>query len=87
MANGGNIEAWRCLMNPCDPRSNPNLCTGLRWKGQFVLSEDDPSAQTGTDTNYWCAATQSVIGPDGMLAAPGLCASPIRACHGTGKCG
>ena len=38
-------------MSDCisDLTNHPNLCPALRWKGQFVLSERDPSAQTGTD--------------------------------------
>jgi hypothetical protein len=75
-------------MTDCtDLTAHPNLCHGLRWKGQFVLSERDPSAQTGTDSSFWCMYTQTCVGPDGMNAEPSLCASPIRACHGTGKCG
>jgi hypothetical protein len=74
-------------MTDCtDLRDHPNLCPALRWKGQFVLSEPDPSAQTGTDHNFWCMYTQTCVGPDGMNAEPALCASPIRACHGTGQC-
>ncbi len=71
----------------CDPSLYPNLCPALRWKGQFVVAERDPSAQTGTDHSFWCLYTQSCIGPDGINAEPSLCASPARACHGTGKCG
>jgi hypothetical protein len=77
-------------MKPCEPRFNtlhPDLCPALRWKGQFVLAETDASAQQGTDTNYWCLYTQNCMGPDGLLAEPGTCSSPIRSCHGTGKCG
>jgi hypothetical protein len=75
-------------MSDCtsDLTNHPNLCHGLRWKGQFIVSERDPSAQTGTDHNFWCMFTQTCIGPDGMNAEPGLCASSIRACHGTGHC-
>ena len=75
-------------MSDCtsDLTKHPHLCHALRWKGQFILSERDPSAQTGTDHNFWCMFTQTCIGPDGMNAEPGLCASPIRACHGTGQC-
>ncbi|MGI9103199.1 MAG: hypothetical protein ACR2IF_12250 [Terriglobales bacterium] len=74
-------------MEPCtDLRQHPHLCPALRWKGQFVLAEHDPSAQTGSDASYWCMYTQTCVGPDGMLAEPALCASPIRACHGSGRC-
>jgi hypothetical protein len=67
--------------------SNPNLCTALRWKGQFIQSQPDPDVQSSNDGLYWCMHTQTCIGPDGELAEPGNCSSKSRACHGTGKCG
>ncbi len=74
-------------MSECpDLTQHANLCPALRWKGQFMLAERDPTAQTGTDHSFWCMYTQTCVGPDGMNAEPSLCASPIRACHGTGKC-
>ena len=77
-------------MNTCDPRFNvtqPNLCSGLRWKGQFILSEKDNVSQGAGDTSYWCMYTQTCIGPDGIKAEPAVCSSLFRACHGTGQCG
>ena len=65
----------------------PNLCPALRWKGQFVLSEPDPTVPRSNDGLFWCLHTQTCIGPDGELAEPGNCASNNRTCHGTGKCG
>jgi hypothetical protein len=64
-----------------------NLCTALRWKGQFVLSEPDPNVQPSNDGLFWCMHTQNCIGPDGEVAEPGNCSSKKRGCHGTGKCG
>ncbi len=75
------------MSNPCDLRLHPNLCPALRWKGQFVLAEHDPDAQQGSDSSYWCMYTQTCIGPDGIAAEPAACVSPMRKCHGTGKCG
>jgi hypothetical protein len=66
--------------------SNPNLCTALRWKGQFILSEPDPQVQRSNDGLFWCLYTQTCIGPDGEVAEPGNCSSRHRSCHGTGKC-
>lgn len=74
------------MSSPCDLRLHPKLCPALRWKGQFVGVEHEAEAQHG-DTSYWCMYTQTCIGPDGMIAEPATCASPIRECHGTGKCG
>jgi hypothetical protein len=77
-------------MTPESDRFNihhPNLCPSLRWKGQFILAESDPSVPASNDGLFWCIRTQTCIGPDGRLAEPGNCCSPFRSCHGTGKCG
>jgi hypothetical protein len=66
--------------------NHPNLCTSLRWKGQFILSEADPNVQSSNDGLFWCMHTQTCIGPDGNVAEPGNCSSKNRDCHG-GKCG
>jgi hypothetical protein len=66
---------------------HPNLCSALRWKGQFILSEADPNVQSSNDGLFWCMHTQTCIGPDGEVAEPGNCTSKTRPCHGTGKCG
>ena len=66
--------------------NHPNLCTSLRWKGQFILSEADSNVQSSTDGLFWCMHTQTCIGPDGEVAEPGNCSSKARGCHGTGKC-
>ncbi len=47
--------------------NNPNLCSALRWKGQFILSEHDPNVQASNDGLFWCMHTQTCIGPDGEL--------------------
>jgi hypothetical protein len=67
--------------------NHPSLCTSLRWKGQFILSEHDPNVQASNDGLFWCMHTQTCIGPDGAVAEPGNCSSKRRGCHGTGKCG
>lgn len=67
--------------------SHPNLCTSLRWKGQFILSEHDPNVQASNDGLFWCMHTQTCIGPDGEVAEPGNCSSKNRSCHGADKCG
>jgi hypothetical protein len=62
--------------------NRPNLCPALRWKGQFVLSEPDPTVPRSNEGLFWCTRTQTCIGPDGELAEPGNCCSSERACHG-----
>ena len=63
---------------------HPNLCSSLRWKGQFILAESDPTVPPGNDGLFWCIHTQTCIGPDGKLAEPGKCSSLRRKCHGMG---
>jgi len=65
----------------------PGLCTALRWKGQFITAEHDPTVPPSNDGLFWCMYTQTCMGPDGKLAEPGNCCSKRRTCHGTGKCG
>jgi hypothetical protein len=65
---------------------HPNLCPALRWKGQFISAEPDPTVQASNDGLFWCIHTQNCIGPDGELAEPGNCSSHGRKCHGTGHC-
>jgi hypothetical protein len=67
--------------------NHPNLCSGLRWKGQFISAAHDETVQPCNDGLFWCMYTQTCIGPDGVLAEPGNCCSCDRGCHGTGKCG
>ncbi len=60
---------------------HPGLCPALRWKGQFILAERDPSVPETNDGLFWCMHTQTCIGPDGVLAEPGNCSSTVRSCH------
>jgi hypothetical protein len=59
-----------------------DLCPFLRWKGQFVMSDNDPTLRS---RSFWCLYTQTCLGPDGGVAEPVECASPERRCYGTGK--
>jgi hypothetical protein len=61
--------------------NHPRLCPALRWKAQFVLTEPDPSETPTNDGLFWCAHSQTCIGPDGALAEPGKCSSPFRSCY------
>lgn len=63
------------------------LCTGLRWKGQFILAERNPTVPPTNDGLFWCVYTQRVLGPDGEIVEPSACKSTDRPCHGTGQCG
>ena len=77
------------MLNLDSVRFDPHrehLCSALRWKGQFIEAEHDPTVPPTNDGIFWCLHTQTCIGPDGELAEPGSCASPSRPCHGTGQC-
>jgi hypothetical protein len=64
---------------------HPNLCPALRWKGQFIAAEPDPTVPPCNDGLFWCLHSQTCIGPDGELAEPRNCSSKTRSCHETGK--
>jgi hypothetical protein len=40
------------------------LCPALRWKGQFIEAEHDPTVPPTNDGLFWCMHTQTCIGPD-----------------------
>ena len=61
--------------------SAETLCSALRWKGQFILAEADPTVPPCNDGIFWCMHTQTCIGPDGQLAEPSTCRSTDRSCH------
>jgi hypothetical protein len=70
-------------------RHHLNLCSALRWQGQFVEveGESDSGILALSDGIHWCLYSQTCIGPDGELAEPEYCCSPDRRCYGTGQCG
>ena len=59
----------------------PGLCASLHWKSQYVWAEADPTVPRSNDGLFWCARTQTCIGPDGKVAEPGNCCSTGRNCH------
>ena len=72
------------MLNQIQERFNtedPDLCHCLRWKGQFIAAERDPSVPPSNDGLFWCMHTQKCIGPDGRLAEPGNCSSADRDCY------
>jgi hypothetical protein len=75
------------MISQTDRLNHLNLCSALRWKGQFIQTEPDPTVPSSSDGMFWCIYTQTCIGPDGALAEPRKCSSSRRKCHGTGRCG
>jgi|GEM_PF-257435 len=65
--------------------NRPDLCPCLQWKSMFIPADPDPTVQPSNEGLFWCLHTQTCIGPDGLLAEPGNCSSPERACYGTGE--
>ncbi|HEX3322863.1 MAG TPA: hypothetical protein VHR84_19300 [Terriglobales bacterium] len=61
--------------------NHPDICPSLRWKGQFILADDDPTVPHSNEGLFWCLHTQNCIGPDGEVAEPGSCCSSNRDCH------
>jgi len=61
------------------------LCPHLRWKTQFYTETLAAPAPPPDDGFFWCAFTQTCVGPDGALVEPEACASSRRACYETGQ--
>ena len=61
--------------------TRPGLCSALHWKAQHIWSDPDPSVPPSNDGLFWCALTQTCMGPHGQLAEPGNCCSSGRSCH------
>jgi hypothetical protein len=53
---------------PASPLVTEHHCANLRHKGMYVMSVEDPDESVFYDpfeaTAYWCACTQSGMGPD-----------------------
>ena len=61
-------------------------CLILRHKGMYVMAAPDPDESKFYDTSaestaYWCAETQTGIGPDGLPANPHLCQGDRTCCR------
>ena len=72
------------MLLPAESRfdtARADLCRCLRWKGQFIAAERDPSVPRSNDGLFWCAHTQKCIGPDGQVAEPGNCSGAERGCY------
>jgi hypothetical protein len=61
--------------------NRPGVCSNLHSKSLYVWSEPDPTVPRSNEGLFWCALTQTCIGPDGKLAEPGNCCSHERDCH------
>jgi hypothetical protein len=66
-------------------KDHPDLCRHLRWKGQFIQVDPDPTVPQTNNGIFWCLYSQTCIGPDGNLAEPYTCTATDRRCYGTGK--
>ncbi len=68
---------------PSSPLVTEQHCGNLRHKGMYVLSVADPDEFAFYDrfeaTAYWCACTQSGLGPDRQAVTAHDCR------HGTGR--
>ena len=55
-------------------------CEGLRWKGMFVDAAHDPTVPESNTRIYWCAFSQSPLGPDGDVVDEDTCTAS-RSCY------
>ncbi len=61
--------------------NRPGVCSNLHSKSLYVWAEPDETVPRSNEGLFWCALTQTCIGPDGKLAEPGNCCSQERDCH------
>ena len=61
--------------------NRPGVCSNLHSKSLYVWAEPDETVPRSNEGLFWCALTQTCIGPDGKLAEPGNCCSSERNCH------
>ena len=55
-------------------------CDGLRWKGLFIEADHDPTVPESNTRIYWCAFSQSPLGPDGDVVDEDTCTAS-RSCY------
>ncbi len=55
-------------------------CDGLRWKGMFIEADHDPTVPESNTRIYWCAFSQSPLGPDGDVVDEDTCTAS-RSCY------
>jgi hypothetical protein len=70
---------------PSSPLVTAQHCSHLRHKGMYVLSAPDPDEFRFYDryeaTSYWCACTQSGLGPDRRPVAAHACQHGRSCCE------
>lgn len=64
-------------MDPRDERAP--FCASIRAKGFFVHVEEAPPPPETDTAVFWCARTQTTIGPDGDVVLRSCC-TPERPC-------
>jgi hypothetical protein len=60
---------------------HPNRCRNLYSKGLFINAGLKPGEEATGDGNFWCAKTQTILGPDRKLCDGEFCLDRGRGCH------
>lgn len=56
-------------------------CRHLLSKGLYVNAGLPPGEEAAGDGNFWCAHTQTILGPDESLCDDEHCCDPGRSCY------
>lgn len=56
-------------------------CRHLLSKGLYINAGLASGEEAAGDGNFWCAQTQSIMGPDEHLCDDEQCCQPGRTCH------
>lgn len=60
---------------------HPDRCRFLYSKGLFTNAGLPPGEEVTGEGNFWCAKTQTIMGPDRQLCDREYCLDPSRTCH------
>ena len=65
-----------------DPGKRRGLCGRIRSKGRYVSGREHRGSVLPFDaTVWWCARTQTPVGPDDLPCDPESCSDRRRACY------
>lgn len=61
--------------------NHPDRCQCLYSKGLFINAGIKPGEEVTGDGNFWCAKTQTIMGPDRQLCGAEYCLNSARSCY------
>ena len=69
------------MSNELSVLNHPKRCQALYSKGLFINAGCKPGEEITGDGNFWCAKTQTIMGPDRQLCGGEYCLDEGRGCY------